>query len=139
MKLITFISAGAFIFSSAFVMKNECTTQASSLYDKKWELKKIHNISNVEEITGNAFIRFNQGKKSAGGNGGCNAFGSTITVSGNAISLKEIISTQMYCEGVQPTEIAFFKLLEKVNQFVVKDKSLVLYYDKDILLEFENN
>jgi heat shock protein HslJ len=136
MKLITFISAGAFMLSSAFVMKNEKTRQASSLYDTKWELKKIHNAGNVEEITGNAFIKFNQEKKSAGGNGGCNAFGSTITVSGNMISFKDNFSTKMYCEGIQPTEDAFFKQLEKVNRFEIKDKSLVLYQDKMVLLEF---
>lgn len=138
MKLITFISAGAFILSSAFVMKKENTTQASSLYNTKWELKKIHNAGNVEAITGNAFIRFYQEKKSAGGNGGCNAFGSSITVSGNTVGFKDIFSTQMYCEGIQQTEDAFFKQLGKVNRFAIKGKALLLYQDKEVLLEFQS-
>jgi heat shock protein HslJ len=137
MKLITFISAGAFIFFSAFVMKKEATKQISSLYDTKWYLKQIHIADSVETISGPAFIRFNEKKKSAGGNGGCNSFGSTVTVSGNKISIKEIISTQMYCEGVQKTEDAFYKQLAKVNRFVIKDKALLLYKDKELLLEFE--
>ena len=138
MKIISFVSAGTFIFFSAFVMKKETDKQLSSLYDTKWELKKIHNAGSVESVTNNAFIKFNQLKKSAGGNGGCNAFGSSITVSGNKVSFKDIFSTQMYCEGVQQTEDDFFKQLEKVNRFEIKGKTLLLYKDKEVLLEFES-
>lgn len=137
MKLITFISAGALIFFSAFVMKSKNTAQTSSLYDTKWSLKKIHSDTTVEEIITKAFIKFNQEKKSAGGNGGCNVFGSSITVSGSTVSVKDIFSTQMYCEGVHETEDAFFKQLEKINRFEVKGKALLLYRDKEVLLEFE--
>jgi len=138
MKLISFASAGAFIFFSAFVMKKENSRQASPLYDTKWALKKIHNGRNVEVVTGKAFIKFNQEKKSAGGNGGCNSFGSTINVSGSTVSFKDIFSTKMYCEGIQETEDAFFTQLEKVNRFEVKDKTLLLYMDKEVLMEFES-
>src|SRR5258705_3860594 len=137
MKLITFISAGAFIFFSAFAMKKQNSMQLSSLYDNKWKLKKIHIADSVEAVSNKAFIKFNEEKKSAGGNGGCNAFGSSITVSGNAISFKDIFSTKMYCEGIQQTEDAFFKQLQKVNRFEVKDKVLLLYKDKELLLDFE--
>ncbi len=138
MKLITFISAGAFIFFSAFVMKKEAAKQLSSLYDTKWELKKIHFSDSIKIITGKAFIKFNQSTKSAGGNAGCNSFGSGITILGTTISFKDIFSTKMYCEGVQRNEDAFFKQLGKVNRFEVKDKALLLYRDKEVLLEFES-
>ncbi|HMK25810.1 MAG TPA: META domain-containing protein [Chitinophagaceae bacterium] len=138
MKLINFVSAGAFIFFSAFVMKKQNAGQESSLYDTKWKLKKIHIADSVEAITNKAFIKFNQEKKSAGGNGGCNSFGSSITVAGNTVSFKNIFSTKMYCEGIQQTEDSFFKQLEKVNKFKVKNKSLLLYKDKNVVLEFES-
>ena len=138
MKLITFVSAGTFIFFSAFVMKKQNATQIQSLYETKWQLKKIHNAGSVEIITSKAFIKFNREKKSAGGNGGCNAFGSTISVSGNTVSFKDIFSTKMYCEGMQETEDAYFKQLEKVNRFEIKGKALQLYKDKELLLEFES-
>ena len=138
MKLITFVSAGTFIFFSAFVMRKEATRQTSSLYDTKWELKKINTADSVDAVINKAFIKFNQEKKSAGGNGGCNVFGSSITVSGNTISFKDIFSTKMYCEGVQQTEDAFFKQLGEVNRFEIKNKALLLYKDKEVLLEFES-
>lgn len=138
MKLITFVSAGTFIFFSAFIMKKEAAKQLSSLYDRKWELKKIYTAGSEEMVTGKAFIKFDQSKKSAGGNGGCNIFGSSITVSANKVSFKDIFATKMYCEGIQQTEDAFFKQLEKVNRFEIKDKTLLLYKEKEVLLEFES-
>ncbi len=138
MKLLTFVSAGAFILFSAFIMKEKNTNQQISLYDTKWSLKKIHTEAGVEEVNTKAFIKFKQEKKSAGGNGSCNSFGSSFTVKSNEISFKNIFSTKMYCEGVQQTEDAFFKQLEKANRFEVKDKTLILYQGEEVLLEFES-
>ena len=135
MKLIAFISAGTFILLSAFIMKKN-NTATQSLYDTKWLLKKIYTETGVEEVQTKAFIKFDAAKKSAGGNGSCNSFGSSFTISGNTISFNNIFSTKMYCEGVQQTEDAFFKLLDKVNRFEVRDKELILYRDKDVLLKF---
>ena len=138
MKLFTFVSAGAFILFSAFIMKEKNTNQHTSLYDTKWSLKKIHTDAGVEEVNTKAFIKLNQEKKSAGGNGSCNTFGSNFTITKDQISLKNIFSTKMYCEGVQQTENAFLKQLGKVNRFEVKGKSLMLYHGTEILLEFES-
>lgn len=138
MKLTSFVSAGAFILFSAFVLKKENISQTASLYDTKWKLKKIHNAGTVEAVTNKSFIKFTQSTKSAGGNGGCNAFGSSVTVLGNTVSFKDIFSTKMYCEGVQQMEDDFFKQLQKVNRFEIKDKVLLLYMNKELLLEFES-
>lgn len=136
MKPATFFGAAAFIFMSAFIMKKESDT-SQQLFNKKWALKKIHTVPGTQDVIVKAFIRFDAEKKSAGGNGGCNSFGSSITLSGNNIKITDIFSTKMYCEGIQPTEDLFFKLLEKVNRFEVKDTSMILYRDKEALLEFE--
>ena len=138
MKLITFFSTGAFIIFAACCMQKETAKeQQQSLYDTKWNLKKIHTSTGTEDVNTKAFIRFNQEKGSAGGNGSCNSFGSNASVSENKVSFSNIFSTKMYCEGVQSTEDAFLKLLGQVNRFEIKNKTLLLYNDKDILLEFE--
>src|SRR5258705_8667777 len=98
MKLISFVSAGAFIFFSAFVMKKENSVQLSSLYDTKWKLKKINIAGSAEAVTNKAFIKFNGEKKSAGGNGGCNSFGRSINVLGNTICFTNNFSIKMDCE-----------------------------------------
>lgn len=141
MKIITCISAGAFILFSAFVMKKRADQQSqppsSSLYDHNWSLKKIVTSAGEETVLTKAFIQFDAGKKTAGGNGSCNRFGSSFSITDNAIRFTNIFSTKMYCDGVQQTEDAFFKQLEKTNRFEIKDKKLSLYQDKDLVLEFE--
>lgn len=136
MKLLTFISTGAFILFTAFVM-NEKQNDSPSLYNTKWLLKKIHTDTSTEDIFTNAFIKFNLQKKTAGGNGSCNTFGSNFINTDHQISITNIFSTKMYCEGVQQTEDSFFSQLKKVNRFEIKNKTLRLYFDEELLLEFE--
>lgn len=133
MKVVTFIAAGAFILFSAFIMKE----QSLSLYETKWLLKKIHTAAGTEEINTKAFIKFDEDKKRAGGNGSCNTFSGSLIVLNDSISISQIFSTKMYCEGVQKTEDTFFKQLEKVNRFEIKGSALLLCHDKEVLLEFE--
>ncbi|MBK8952097.1 MAG: META domain-containing protein [Chitinophagaceae bacterium] len=132
MKRYTFISAAALLLFSGFVMKK----QAVPFYDTKWLLKKIYTQSGTEEVNTKAFIRFNAVKNSAGGNGSCNSFGGTLLAAKDSISITNIFSTKMYCDGVQQTEDSFFGQLEKINRFKIKDKTLLLYDDSNLLLEF---
>ena len=106
------------------------------LYNTKWSLKKIHDNGNEESVNTKAFIRFDKEKVSAGGNGSCNNFGSSATINGNNVSFKNVFSTKMYCEQVQQVENKFLGSLEKVTRYDIKDKSLFLYSDKNLLLEF---
>lgn len=106
------------------------------LYETKWSLQKIHADAGIELTQTKAFIKFDEAKKSAGGNGSCNSFGSSTTINGHAITFRNIFSTKMYCEEVQKTEDVYFKQLGKVNRFEIKGKNLLLYNDKDLLLEF---
>jgi heat shock protein HslJ len=111
--------------------------QATSLDGQKWMLAKLHKDGTVQGVVNKKpFIRFDQVKGSAGGNGSCNSFGSTLTVSGSSISISQIFSTKMYCEGVQGTENSFLDLLGKVNRYEIKGDQLSLYRDKEVLLEF---
>lgn len=137
MKTITFMSTGFFMLLSAFIIKKD-NIQHKPLYETRWDLKKIHTKERTEEVTTKAFIKFNKLKQSAGGNGSCNTFGSSVTINGNKMSFSDIFSTKMYCEGVQLTEDKFFQQLSKVNRFEIKENSLLLLRDADVLLEFQS-
>ena len=110
--------------------------QSIPLYNTKWSLKKVSTDGNEETVNTKAFIRFDKEKGSAGGNGSCNSFGSSTTINGNEVSFKNIFSTKIYCEQVQQIENKFLGSLEKVTRYEIKDKSLFLYKDKELLLEF---
>ena len=137
MKLITLVGAGLFIVGSAFTLKKEKHRQDLPLYATKWVLKKTHSGGTEQVVDIPAFLRFNREKGSAGGNGGCNSFGSTLSVKGNQVGFRDIFSTKMFCEGAQATEDLFFRLLEKVNRYEITGSKLNLYRDRELLLEFE--
>jgi len=114
----------------------ESMASTTALYDTKWSLKKIYDGDAVTSVDTKAFIRFDKEKGSAGGNGSCNSFGSTASVNGNEVSFKNIFSTKMYCDQVQQIENRYLKHLQNANRHEVKDRSLFLYRDKQLLLEF---
>ena len=136
MRLFTFISAGAFVLLSAFVIRKS-TGDDPPLFGVRWSLKKIHSDSTVIPVSTRAYIRFDKEKKSAGGNGSCNVFGGSVEVKDHEIKITDIFSTKMYCDAVQSTEDVFFMQLKKVDRYDIKGKSLLLYKDKKLLLEFE--
>ena len=124
------------MFTISCKSSKETMQSSTPLYNTKWVLKKIHNNSNEESVNTKAFIRFDKEKGSAGGNGSCNNFGSSPTFNGNEVSFKNIFSTKMYCAQVQQIENKFLGSLEKVTRYEIKGKSLFLYKDKELLLEF---
>jgi len=134
----TLLTTAVILFSSCANSKKAAApaTPAASLYDTKWLLKKVYTESGTQDITTNAFIKFNQAKGSAGGNGSCNTFGSNAIINGNSVSFTNIFSTKMYCEGVQQTENIYLKQLGEVNGYTITGNSLQLLKDKKAVLEF---
>ena len=114
-------------------------SSAVPLVGHKWYLVKIHSApAELNPLEKKAFIKFNTEKGSAGGNGSCNTFGSTLTVAGDKLTVKDLFSTKMFCEGVQGTEDAFFKQLGKVTRFEIVGTKLFLYAHSEILLELKS-
>jgi heat shock protein HslJ len=136
MKQFYFICVGILITTLSCTSAKETMKTTTPLFDTKWFLKKIYSEGKEEPVNTKAFIRFDKEKGSAGGNGSCNSFGSTATVNGDQISLKNIFSTKMYCEEVQQIENKFLGSLEKTSRFEIKGKSLFLYNNKELILEF---
>jgi heat shock protein HslJ len=136
MKQLYFICATLVIFTSSCKSPKAVMQASIPLYNTKWSLIKIHGNVNEEIVNTKAFIRFDKEKGSAGGNGSCNSFGSNTIVNGNEVGFKNIFSTKMYCEQVQSIENKFLGSLEKITHYEIKDKSLLLYNDKNLLLEF---
>jgi len=136
MKQLYFICVAIVMLNSACNSTKETMQSAIPLFNTKWSLKKIYTGDQEETVNTKAFIRFDKEKGSAGGSGSCNSFGSTATINGNEVSFKNIFSTKMYCEQVQQIENKFLGSLGKITRYEIKDKSLFLYNDKNLLLEF---
>jgi len=135
MKQLYFTCIAIILLTASCTSAKETMEQPIPLYNTKWTLKKIYDSGKEEAVNTKAFIRFDKEKGSAGGNGSCNNFGSSATINGNEVSFKNVFSTKMYCEQVQQIEHKFLGSLEKVTRYEIKDKSLFLYKDKELLLE----
>lgn len=105
----------------------------AEFYGTHWQLKRIEGKA---VNTNRAFIRFDDEKKSAGGNGGCNGFGGDLEKNGSKIKISNVISTKMYCENGSDVENKFLSRLERVNNYEIKNGKLFLKKDDKILLEF---
>jgi len=136
MKIITLFTCSFILLASCMTNKAAMSTAQAPLYGTKWSLKKIHDESGSKDISTKAFIKFDSEKKSAGGNGSCNSFGSSTTVDGEKMTIQNIFSTKMYCEAVQETENDFLKQLGKVTRYEIADSTLKLFGGEVLLLEF---
>ena len=110
----------------------------SSIYDTKWVLKKIYVENELKEVnTTSIFIRFNKENNSAGGKGGCNSYGSSVTIEGDEIKFKSIFSTKMYCEQIQETENLYLGLLGQATNYALRDNELQIFVNEKTFLVFE--
>ena len=132
-----FICIGIVIITASCKTSKETMKAATSLYNTKWSLKKIYDNGKEEAVNTKAFLRFDKEKGSAGGNGSCNSFGSTASINEDEVRFKNIFSTKMYCAQVQQIENKYFNQLGNANKYEIKDRLLILYKDKEKLLEFE--
>lgn len=85
-----FTCIGIVLLASSCKTSKHTIKSTQPLFDTKWSLKKIYENGKQEAINTKAFIRFDKAKGSAGGNGSCNSFGSTASINGNEVSLKNI-------------------------------------------------
>ena len=136
MKQVIFICLSTLFSAVACSSAKETMEQTTPLFNTRWLLKKIYSDGKEEAVNTKAFIRFDKEKGSAGGNGSCNSFGSTASVNGNEVSFKNIFSTKMYCEQVQQIENKYLGVLDKVTRYEIKDKKLLLYNNKELVLEY---
>lgn len=138
MKKNNIISIVAVFLLASCSISKKVNMPEKPLYETMWSLKQIYTGTGMENVQTNAFIKFDRQKKSAGGNGSCNTYGSNTTIHNNEISFKNIFSTKMYCQDVQKTEDAFFKQLEKADRFDINGSTLSLFQGEKLLLVFES-
>ena len=80
-------------------------------------------------------ISFNLPSSLVNGNGGCNGFGGKVKVAGNTITVSNIISTMMACEG--GGEPIFFGTLEKITYYSIgADNSLTMLTGDIAVMKF---
>lgn len=107
------------------------------LEDRKWMLESIGNRKTFAAING-AFVAFDEKRRSAGGDSGCNSYGGSYTARNQAINITDIISTMRACEEGNRMEVqrSLFDGLRDANRYEIRDGRLFLYRGSKLLLTF---
>ena len=68
---------------------------------------------------------------------GCNRMFGAVKFSGTStLSVPNVQSTMMYCDGLMDLEMDYAKILKQVNRYEVKGHELSLYQNNTLLAQF---
>ena len=98
----------------------------SSVEKGTWQLKTIVDGTSTQTLPAATKITatFREGKIT--GNGGCNGYSSTYSVTGDKVALGPVMSTKMYCPA-NNWESAYFKVLEGEFSWRLDKGTLTLF------------
>lgn len=112
-----------------------CAGRGDGLEGTTWVLVELNGSQPLEGTT--LTLNFEEG--SAGGSAGCNSFGGSYQLKGDAITFSEIASTLMACmePGVMEQESAYLASLQGARTYKVADGFLYLYREDGAALKFK--
>jgi heat shock protein HslJ len=129
-----------FIIISLTLVLNACAGNNSAdsvqLEGSTWVLT---NLNGSDPLDGHQpTLQFETGQIS--GNTGCNHYGGSYQVEGDAIQLKDLFSTEMACldpEGLMNQESIYLELLRVADQYELNGDVLTFYAKLNPILVFE--
>lgn len=128
MKLATF---PALVFLTlAMVMFNACSTTGTSLTGE-WKLISYGDVSNLNPALPDVDTSISFGADGKfGGTVGCNTFGGEYTVSGDQVTFGAVVSTLMFCEGIDAQEsFVFAAVSDQKATYSINGNQLTLTFE----------
>ena len=107
-----------------------------NLEDTTWLLMTYNDTRPIDGTQ--PTIQFEDGQVS--GNAGCNSYGGSYQVKGDAISFEALFNTEMACmepEGLMDQEQAYLELLGTAQRFELVDGVLTIFAGPQQTLAFE--
>jgi len=125
--MTTVICIFLFISCKSVQTTTNINQNTSNIVEKRWKLIELNGKElKTEGQTPEIFFILNNKDNRVTGNGGCNSFSGSYTLSeGNRISFSALVSTMMACMNME-IETQFYKVLEAVDNYTVKDNILSL-------------
>ena len=126
------LSLSLLICTILFSCKSQDATQKTSnkseisLIDTKWVLTKLNgdHVNLTSPELEQPYIKLTAKENRIGGNGGCNSFGGTYTLTDNqTISFSQMIATLRHCED-HGIESVFMGNLQKASTYVIANNEL---------------
>ncbi len=109
----------------------------TKLTDKKWMLETLDNKQvEAKEKPGTPFLLFDGAEMRISGLAGCNRFFGTYAAKNGELTFSQMGSTRLACPE-ETGEAAFFKMLENTDNYLIKDNTLSLRRQEEVLAEFK--
>jgi heat shock protein HslJ len=111
-------------------------TRINPLADSQWELTSIDGQA-VVAANNPVTLQFTADQQ-VGGNGGCNSYGGTYRMSGDAIAFSDVASTLMACmdNSLMEQEQVYFAALQAATRFNISGDQLTITYGDNQQLIF---
>lgn len=104
----------------------------------EWQLVEVGG-ARVSSLAGEKkpYIMFNPAERKATGFAGCNNFFGSYELKGSLLKFGPIGATRMFCEGLSgEMEMRFIEALEQTRTWELRDGTLLLLKDSEILARF---
>jgi heat shock protein HslJ len=98
---------------------------APTLNGTNWSLVTIDGV----DIPANVEVTLSLKDGQAGGNAGCNGYGSEYTQKGEQLTFTAALSTMMYCEGIMEVESGYLAALPQIRFYKMEGGKLLLLDD----------
>lgn len=134
--VVWLVVIGTMLVISGMVSAQETQTSESDsgLVGTSWELISFTTPDGETLAISNTTVTLAfEDETRAGGNGGCNGYGSSYSVDGDAITFEGVISTMMACldADIMPQESAYFDALNTATRYEIDGDKLTIWYGED--------
>jgi heat shock protein HslJ len=112
-----------------------CQSTKTNITGTEWKLIRMQ-ATDYSTLAKPVTLIINPDDTKISGFGGCNSYFGTVALEGDHFTVSGVGSTKMYCDETMETEDTYFRLLQQVDHFAVKDNTLQLLEEGKVLLEF---
>ena len=92
----------------------------------------VEELATIDVGKNDYFISFDANKVS--GFMGCNLYSGTYEIEGETITISPLLATKKYCENQMEHEANWFNLAQKVSNFKIESKTILLFDDSNKLV-----
>ncbi|MEZ4855413.1 MAG: META domain-containing protein [Gelidibacter sp.] len=132
------------VFFSCGTTKDMTTNNQEAMNKRPTEtLNGIYTITQLgvdTSLPSDLTLEFDKKTNRVSGFSGCNRFSASYKTEGNILTIGNVMATKRACQGeINVIEHHFFKLLANVQTFSVKENTLILKQENNVLIAAEKS
>jgi heat shock protein HslJ len=123
------------VYSTLLILIVGCQTPQTSLATTEWKLVKMYG-EDFSSLSSPVTLQFSEADHKVSGFGGCNRFFGNYEQTNATLKITGLGATKMYCQETMGVEDKYFKALQEIQSYTLKDKQLSLMTENKVILVF---